>query len=179
MARRGKEPIDPQTGCGAKSNDATTWGTLKQALDAAERYQLDGIGIELCGGLCTEFRRPENASGILNWMLEGCRFYLCCGLNAPDSIKSATEAYREESDLIGTFVAQALLKKDGAFTLASAVYIKYQIWCEQNGYKKMSFKTFNRDIGRHLEAGHGKNGKIFKDCVIKISDSLSSQYGYE
>lgn len=129
--------------------------------------------------LDTEFRKPENASGILNWMLEGCRLYLCCGLNSPDSIKSATEAYRDESDLIGTFVAEVLVKKHGAFTLASAVYMKYQIWCEQNGYKKMSFKTFNRDIGRHMEAGHGKNGKIFKDRVIKISASSSSQCSYE
>lgn len=52
VARRGKEPINPLTGNGAKSNDPNTWGTLEQALAAAERYQLDSIGIELGGGLC-------------------------------------------------------------------------------------------------------------------------------
>jgi putative DNA primase/helicase len=128
--------------------------------------------------LDTEFRKPENASGILNWMLEGCRIYLRCGLTSPDSVKAATQAYRNESDLIGIFVAEVLEKKQGTFTLAAAVYTKYQIWCEQYGYKKMSFKTFNRDIERHLESGHGKSGKIFKDCPIIICNGLSSQCGY-
>lgn len=52
VARRGKEPINPLTGYGAKANDTTTWGTLEQALVAVEKYSLDGIGIELGGGLC-------------------------------------------------------------------------------------------------------------------------------
>lgn len=52
VARRGKEPINPLTGSGAKSNDPNTWGTLEKALAAVDRYQLDGIGLELGEGLC-------------------------------------------------------------------------------------------------------------------------------
>jgi len=52
VARRGKEPIDPITGYGAKANDPTTWGTLEQALEAVDIYHLDGIGVELGDGLC-------------------------------------------------------------------------------------------------------------------------------
>lgn len=52
VGRRGKVPIDPHTGGGARANDPSTWGTLNQALDAVMRYSLDGIGIELGNGLC-------------------------------------------------------------------------------------------------------------------------------
>ena len=52
VARRGKEPINPLNGYGAKANDSATWGTLEQALAAVDKYKLDGIGIELGAGLC-------------------------------------------------------------------------------------------------------------------------------
>jgi putative DNA primase/helicase len=52
VARKGKEPIDPITGYGAKANDPTTWGTLDQALHAMDAYDCDGIGVELGEGLC-------------------------------------------------------------------------------------------------------------------------------
>jgi putative DNA primase/helicase len=127
----------------------------------------------------SEFKKPENASGILNWMLEGCRLYLCCGFHAPVSVQAATATYRSESDLIGSFVNECLEPKSGLSTLASAVYTKYQYWCEQFGYKKMSFKNFNRDMERHVESGHGKNGKLFKGAVIKPSDYSESQYEHQ
>ena len=55
VARRGKMPIDPNTGFGAKANDPNTWGTLDRALEAMVKYSangVDGIGVELGGGLC-------------------------------------------------------------------------------------------------------------------------------
>ncbi len=55
VARRGKMPINPNTGFGAKANDSDTWGTIDQALEALTKYRtkgVDGIGIELDDGLC-------------------------------------------------------------------------------------------------------------------------------
>ena len=40
-----KVPVDPNSGRNARTNDPSTWGTFKQALDAQERYNLDGIGV--------------------------------------------------------------------------------------------------------------------------------------
>ena len=52
VARRGKEPINPLTGHGAMANDRNTWGTMQEALDAIDKFQGDGIGVELGSGLC-------------------------------------------------------------------------------------------------------------------------------
>lgn len=49
------------------------------------------------------FRKPENMSGILNWLLEGYFLLRDEGLNPPDKIKVAIEEYRQEADIIGNF----------------------------------------------------------------------------
>lgn len=41
-----KVPRNPLTGGNAKANDATTWGTLAQAVAACEKYGFDGVGFE-------------------------------------------------------------------------------------------------------------------------------------
>jgi putative DNA primase/helicase len=44
--RDNKVPRDPHTGGNAKANDAATWGTLVQAVEACEKYGFDGVGFE-------------------------------------------------------------------------------------------------------------------------------------
>ena len=42
----GKMPINPKTGRGAKTNDASTWGTYAEACAAKQTKGYDGIGFE-------------------------------------------------------------------------------------------------------------------------------------
>jgi len=42
-----KKPIDPHTGYAGSSTNPATWATHKQAVNAASRYNLDGIGFAL------------------------------------------------------------------------------------------------------------------------------------
>ena len=72
VARRGKEPISPITGYGAKANDPSTWGTLKQALACVGKNGVDGIGVELGGGLCgiDLDHCTENKGSAKEWALD-------------------------------------------------------------------------------------------------------------
>jgi hypothetical protein len=45
-----KKPVDPHTGCAGSSTNPATWATHKQAVNAASRYHLDGIGFALTAG---------------------------------------------------------------------------------------------------------------------------------
>ncbi len=47
------------------------------------------------------------ASGVLAWMVEGATAYLEGGLREPEAVTEATQALREESDLIGCFLDEA------------------------------------------------------------------------
>lgn len=45
-----KIPKNPYTGKNAKSNDAETWGTFNDAINACEQYSFDGIGFMFANG---------------------------------------------------------------------------------------------------------------------------------
>ena len=53
----------------------------------------------------------SEASGILNWLLEGVARWKSEGLVAPASILNATDEYRGEMDVIGNFVTIKSQKK--------------------------------------------------------------------
>lgn len=46
-----KIPVDPKTLNDAKANDPSTWGTFEEAVAAAARHRLAGIGIEFANGV--------------------------------------------------------------------------------------------------------------------------------
>ena len=46
VCHKNKQPINPKSRYGAKSNDPSTWATYQEALDAQRMYNLDGIGIQ-------------------------------------------------------------------------------------------------------------------------------------
>ena len=45
-----KVPKNPHTGGNAKANDSSTWSTLKEAVEACEKYHFDGVGLEFANG---------------------------------------------------------------------------------------------------------------------------------
>lgn len=50
VGRRGKMPLNPVTGEGAKAGVPSTWGTLEQALEGVNAGRFDGIGFEFATG---------------------------------------------------------------------------------------------------------------------------------
>jgi putative DNA primase/helicase len=50
-----------------------------------------------------ELKLREEASGILNWLLEGTRRWKEEGMKVPAAILNATDEYRGEMDVIGNF----------------------------------------------------------------------------
>ncbi len=58
-----------------------------------------------------EFAKPKNQSAILNWLIEGYQLLKKEGLTLPDSVKTATEAYKRGSDKIALFFEDALERK--------------------------------------------------------------------
>ena len=46
----------------------------------------------------------EELPGILNWALKGCLDWQRQGLNPPAKVRAATQAYREEMDVLAVFL---------------------------------------------------------------------------
>jgi len=88
----------------------------------------------------------EERAGILNWFIEGAKRYLAEGLQIPDEVKVATEAYREEMDPIENFVRDCLDKTNGAEDRVAGadLYRAYEEWCAAQplrAWKPNSFGT--------------------------------------
>lgn len=83
--------------------------------------------------LKNKLRDKNELSGILNWCIEGLKLYRHEGLEPPQAVKAATEAYRSDSDKIGNFIKECLVKT-GNNSKAKDVYDTYSQWCSDNGY---------------------------------------------
>jgi putative DNA primase/helicase len=74
-------------------------------------------------------------AGILAWAVRGCLDWQQHGLGEPDEVRQATDAYREEEDVIAGFVAECCLVNREFKTQASVLLDTYQKW---SGDKSMT-----------------------------------------
>lgn len=86
------------------------------------------------------------ASGILRWAVEGCLAWQREGLRPPEAVRAATEAYRQDEDLLAQFLAErCYVAPNGTETVrvqSGEIYSCYRKWCEENGTKQTSQRTF-------------------------------------
>ena len=85
--------------------------------------------------------------GILSWAIEGCLEWQEHGLDEPAAVRSATEAYRDEMDTLGQFIADKCVVEGNAKALAGGIYDLYGRWCEENGERDhISQQAFGRRL---------------------------------
>ena len=82
----------------------------------------------------------EEWSGILAWMLEGCRMWQEGGLNRPEAVTEATEAYLANEDAIGAWIDDCCEREVGSWEASSKLFASWVEWAgragEQAGTKK-------------------------------------------
>lgn len=109
-------------------------------------------------GLKQYFKQPENQSGILNWGLEGLRLYQAQGLNPPEAVLEATQAYAEREgsrptavhDTIGRFFSEAMEECLTSEVTSAAAYAAYVDWCERASEASESLQQFGRRVKREF-----------------------------
>ena len=84
----------------------------------------------------------EEWPGILNlFIVEGALLWQHKGLEPPERIKQATQAYREEMDILGMWIGESCVVAPGASALATELHKSYLAWAEQNGEKQPLSQT--------------------------------------
>ncbi len=116
----------------------------------------EGIWRRLILVPCTTFIPPEKrdaalpaklmgeASGILNWLLDGWRAWRRSGLPMPSSVKAATEAYRVVSDPLGSWLEWATEPAPGERIAAKRMFECYVAYCRENGEEPVNPNWFGR-----------------------------------
>jgi len=82
--------------------------------------------------------------GILRWAVEGCLKWRKERLGMVEKVKTATEEYRQESDVIAQFLVECTIEHETAKVKASELYKAYQKWCEMSGENPISGMAFGQ-----------------------------------
>ena len=116
--------------------------------------------------LKSRLQSSANASGILNWLLDGLRLYRAEGLEQPPSIVQATDEYEKSSDKLGLFVSECLhpCKQNCA---ASAVYNVYASLCDENGFGTENKRNFFDELSARklLVPSATVNGRTVRNAI--------------
>lgn len=84
--------------------------------------------------------------GILAWVVEGCLEWRRGGLQAPDEVLAATQQYREEMDVLGTFLDECCDLGPGKNVAAADLYAAYGQWCTDTGEQQETQRKFGRRL---------------------------------
>jgi putative DNA primase/helicase len=82
--------------------------------------------------------------GILQWAIDGCLSWREMGLDPPAAVRTATDDYRSEMDVLGAFLAERCLMADNASVSARGLYTEYKNWCATSGEYCHSQTRFGR-----------------------------------
>lgn len=115
-------------------------------------------------------------SGILNWCLAGfVQWREQGGLQPPKCVLAATEEYRGENDVLGTWMEECCVRKADAMVEAGSLYRNYKNWCEDRGEHVMTGTKFGLEMERlgfassRPSAGHFRNRTIRRGIGILSS----------
>jgi putative DNA primase/helicase len=121
-----------------------------------------------------EARMLEEASGILNWLLEGCKeWYRLDGIvGPPQSVREASREYEEDMDWRQKFIADEIVKdenEESRVTTAEA-FERFKTWAKnRNQLTHMSHDTFVRDmVDAGLVKGRPRIGETRPNCFVGV-----------
>lgn len=93
----------------------------------------------------------DEASGILNWMLDGCAAWQRGGLQPPPTVLLASANYREANDALAGFLGDCTDPEADAdaATLARDAYALYKRWADREGLadrERLGARTFSERL---------------------------------
>jgi len=102
----------------------------------------------------------QEASGILNWLLDGFRLWRERGLAVPEVVRVATDEYRADQDYVGQFLAAAVVRSSSPESCVGSAQLwhAYLKWCRENAVDSMPRNAFGRALTAHgLKRGKSSN----------------------
>lgn len=128
---------------------------------------------------------PE-ASGILNWLVEGAQMFLQNGLMIPDCIKQETSNAKDDSDNVLHFLEQEydVDDSDRVGIKLTDMLDEYNIWCDTHKFKGIpNSRTFKRDLQDRkamVKVGYGNAQYVYgfnkrNSNVNKIKNQIGNK----
>lgn len=114
--------------------------------------------------------------GILNWIVAGALAWQRDGLNPPDVVKAATDAYRQESNPISPFLDDRCVLDAKVRVQAGRLFKEYESWCNDAGvesWRRLSNKAFYKAMERRfqkVELRQGSRQTFYVGVALKADE---------
>jgi putative DNA primase/helicase len=108
----------------------------------------------------------KEKAGILAWMVRGCLLWQQHGLEPPDSVKAATENYRQQEDLLGHFLSECCVLGEKTEVQAGKLYHAYEDWCGRNKHKAITGTAFGLQMKKRFDSCKGAHGIMYLGCGL-------------
>jgi P4 family phage/plasmid primase-like protien len=86
--------------------------------------------------------------GILNLMLKGLAEWRRRGLDIPNTLQNATNAYRDEQDLVAEWLNEQCEVHNTHMAKKTELYSAYKNWCSSSGCYPMARQRFSRQLSK-------------------------------
>jgi len=130
-------------------------------------------------GADKDTRLPEKLKaewpGILRWCMEGLARWQTSGFNACKAIDAASNQYREESDLLGQFIADECIEGPGGTEASGELYRAYSEWCKDNGVQALAKRTLGLRMEERGFRQHRGTGGVRRWQGLKLGHTVESR----
>ena len=123
-------------------------------------------------GLKQFFRRMENKSAILNWLVCGYRLILETGFDPPQRVIQAISEYRQEADVIGMFLSEYTVGREKSRLSTPVLYSHYARWAADNGYKPLNNRNFVVELRRRCDVRKDSHSNVVVGLALAFDSAL-------
>jgi putative DNA primase/helicase len=107
-------------------------------------------------------------SGILAWMIKGCLAWQRQGLEPPEAVTDATEAYLEVQDALAAWLAECCEVRDGFEDTSSRLFASWKAYAERAGEPTQSQKAFAPKLeARGFQRYRTKDARGYRGLRVK------------
>lgn len=113
-----------------------------------------------------KYKLQREASGILNWIVQGAMMWQREGLEPPESIRKASGEYRQEMDVIEFFISEKCERGEGYMAPASELYEVYKRWTDESGEHQFNKQKFGSEMKAKFKYKRTMHGRYYQGLKI-------------
>jgi putative DNA primase/helicase len=114
--------------------------------------------------------------GILAWAVQGCLRWQKEGIGTPEAVRTASEAYREEMDIVATFLADRCEKDADSSEGATKLYQAFIGWCLENGEKPIAQNVFGNRLKKYgYTSDRNAVGNHWRGLKLRLPEPVPTQ----
>lgn len=123
----------------------------------------------------------EELPQIAGWLCKGFKLYLEEGLDKkPQKVLNETKEYKEESDIVQTWINENCVVDKGSWTKATDLFEDFVFWCKRNQENILTQTAFGRNMGKKFKRLTYSTGKVYSGIKLRVQpDDLKKKVEYD